>query len=142
MLTEQARGDLGNYEMAASALVMFGAMTIALSALGIYGLVAYTVRQSTQEIGIRLAVGASRMDVVRRFVGRGLGLAGAGMALGLAAAIGITQLLANVIGSVGVLDVRSFVAATALVLTIALGASIVPAWRASRTDPLSALRHH
>lgn len=142
MLTEQARGDLGNYEMAASALAMFGAMTIALSALGIYGLVAYTVRQSTQEIGIRLAVGASRMDVVRRFVGRGLGLAGAGTALGLAAAIGITQLLANVIGSVGVLDVRSFVAATALVLTIALCASVIPAWRASRTDPLSALRHH
>lgn len=100
------------------------------------------MRQSTQEIGIRLAVGASRLDVVRRFVGRGLGLAGTGAALGLAAAIGITQLLANVIGSVGVLDARSFVAATALVLTIALGASIIPAWRASRTDPLSALRHH
>jgi macrolide transport system ATP-binding/permease protein len=142
MLSEQARGDLGNYEMAASALVMFGAMTIALSALGIYGLVAYTVRQRTQEIGIRLAVGASRIDVVRRFIGRGIGLAGAGTALGLAAAIGITQLLTSVIGSVGVLDVRSFVAATALVLTIALGASIIPAWRASRTDPLSALRHH
>ena len=59
MLAEQARGDLGNYEMAARTLVMFGAMTIALSALGIYGLVAYTVRQRTQEIGIRLAVGAT-----------------------------------------------------------------------------------
>ena len=104
MLAEQARGDLGNYEMAASALVMFGAMTIALSAPGIYGLVAYTVRQSTQEIGIRLAVGASRVRC-------GQALRGSRprtgrcprTALGLAAAIGVTQLLATVIGSVGVL---------------------------------------
>ncbi|MDO8677178.1 MAG: ABC transporter permease [Acidobacteriota bacterium] len=142
LLTEQARGDLGNYEMAASALVMFGAMTIALSALGIYGLVAYTVRQSTQEIGIRIAVGASRGDVVKRFVGRGLRLAAIGTALGLAVAIAIIRLLANLIGSLDVIDVTSFVAATALVLTIALGASVVPAWRGSRLDPLTALRRH
>jgi hypothetical protein len=142
MLSEQARGDLGNYEMAASALVMFGAMTIALSALGIYGLVAYTVRQRTQEIGIRLAVGATRADVVKSFLGSGLRLATIGVALGLAAAIGITGLLANVIGSVGTIDVMSFIAATALVMTMAVSASFIPAWRGSRIDPLTALRRH
>lgn len=142
MLAEQARGDLGTFEMAASALVMFGGMTIALSALGIYGLVSYTVKQSAQEIGIRLAVGASRTDVVRRFVGRGLRLAAAGALVGLAAAVGITQLVANAIGNLGAIDVTSAITATALVMAIALGASIVPAWRGSRTDPLSALRRH
>lgn len=142
MLSEQTRGDLGNYEMAAKALVMFGAMTIALSALGIYGLVAYTVRQRTQEIGIRLAVGASRADVVKSFLGSGLRLAAIGVALGLAAAIGITGLLANVIGSVGTIDLTSFIVATALVMAVALAASFVPSWRGSRIDPLTALRRH
>jgi predicted permease len=142
MLAEQARGDLGTFEMAASALVMFGAMTIALSALGIYGLVAYTVRQSTQEIGIRLAIGASRADVMRRFVGRGIGLTILGAALGVVAAIGVTQLLANVVGSLAAIDVTSVATATAVVMLIAVGASVVPAWRGSRTDPLTALRRH
>jgi predicted permease len=142
MLAEQARGDLGTFELAASMLSMFGVMTIALSALGIYGLVAYTVKQSTQEIGIRLAVGASRADVVKRFASRGLGLAALGAALGLAAAVGITQLVASVIGNLGAVDISSLVTATALVMAIALGASVVPAWRGSRTDPLTALRRH
>jgi macrolide transport system ATP-binding/permease protein len=142
MLAEQTRGDLGNYEMAASTLVMFGGMTIALAALGIYGLVAYTVSQSTQEIGIRLAVGASRADVVKGFLGRGLRLSGIGVAVGLAAAIAITGLLANVIGSVGTIDAASFIVATAVVMAIALAASFVPSWRGSRIDPLTALRRH
>ena len=142
MLADQTRGDLGNYEMAANVLVMFGVMTIALAALGIYGLVAYTVRQSTQEIGIRLAVGASQADVVKGFLNRGLRLAGLGVALGLAAAAGITGLLANVIGSVGTIDATSFIAATALVVAIAVAASFIPAWQGSRIDPLTALRRH
>ena len=142
MLTEQARGDLGIFEMAASTLIMFGAMTIALSALGIYGLVSYTVKQSTQEIGIRLAVGASRADVVRRFAGSGLRLATIGAAIGLTAAIGITQLVANAIGQLGAIDATSVVIAVATVMTIAIVASVVPAWRGSRTDPLTALRRH
>ena len=142
MLAEQARGDLGTFEMAASVLTMFGAMTIALSALGIYGLVAYTVKQSTQEIGIRLAVGASRADVVRRFAGSGLKLASIGAVVGLAAAIGITQLVANAIGQLGAIDATSVVVATVVVMLIALCASVVPAWRGSRTDPLTALRRH
>lgn len=142
MLAEQARGDLGTFEMAASALLMFGGMTIALSALGIYGLVAYTVTQSAQEIGVRLAIGASRADVVKRFIGRGLGLATLGALLGLAAAIGITQVAASVIGDLGAVDVSSLITATALVMVVALAASALPAWRGSRTDPLTALRRH
>jgi len=142
MLADQARGDLGTFEMAASVLIMFGAMTIALSALGIYGLVAYTVRQSTQEIGIRLAVGASRVDVVKRFVGAGLRLAAVGTAIGLAVATALARLVANAIGNLGAIDLNSAAVATAVVMAIALAASVAPAWRGSRTDPLAALRRH
>jgi len=142
MLIDHTRVALSNYQIAASTLAMFGTMTIALAALGIYGLVAYAVRQSTQEIGIRLAIGASRADVARRFLSRGLGLAAIGAALGLTAAIAITRILANIMTAVGPVDAVSFVAATSLVMAIAVCASIVPAWRASRLDPLTALRRH
>lgn len=142
MLTEQTRVALGPYEMAAGTLTMFGVMTILLAGLGIYGLVAYTVRLSTQEIGVRIAVGARRIDVVRRFLGHGLGLAAIGTAIGLVLAIAAAQLVRGVLYGVGALDVAAFAGATAVVITIALAASIFPAWRASRTDPLTALRHH
>ncbi len=74
-LSEQTRVALSVYELAAGALTMFGVMTIVLAAIGIYGLVAFTVQQSTQEIGIRMAVGAQRRDVAWSFLGRGAKLA-------------------------------------------------------------------
>ena len=78
MLAEQTRVALAIYQLAAGALTMFGVMTIVLAAIGIYGLVAYTVQQSTQEIGIRMAVGAGRSDVVWTFLRRGTTLAAIG----------------------------------------------------------------
>jgi predicted permease len=141
MLAEQARVALSIYQMAAGALVMFGAMTIVLAAIGIYGLVAYTVRQSTQEIGIRMAVGAGRRDVVWTFLRRGAMLAAIGAAAGLVAAAALSGALRSLLYGVGSHDIVAFGSATAVVMAIALAASIVPAWRASKTDPLSALRH-
>ncbi|MEO8678681.1 MAG: ABC transporter permease [Vicinamibacterales bacterium] len=141
LLIEQTRVALSPYEMAAGTLLMFGIMTILLSALGIYGLVAYTIEQSTQEIGVRMAIGASRLDVVRQFFGRGLTLAALGMALGLIMSVAVTRLLAAALYGVSATDAASFVLATAIVAAIALAASFVPAWRASRLDPLAALRH-
>ncbi|MGH9200320.1 MAG: FtsX-like permease family protein [Vicinamibacterales bacterium] len=141
MLSEQTRVALAPVEMAAGALTMFGVMTILLAALGIYGLVAYTVKLSTQEIGVRLAIGASRGDVVRRFLGQGVGLAALGTILGLAAGVAAARLVGGVLYGVGSLDAVAFAGATAIVALIALAASLFPAWRASRTDPLSALRH-
>lgn len=141
MLAEQTRLALSPYEMAAGTLVMFGVMTMLLSALGIYGLVAYTVQQSTQEIGVRIAIGASRTDVIRQFLGRGLLLAGLGTVFGLVLALAVTRLLTAALYGVSAMDTVSFAGATAIVATIALAASFVPAWRASRMDPISALRH-
>jgi putative ABC transport system permease protein len=140
-LSEQARVALSVYEMAAKTLLIFGLSAMGLAALGIYGLVSYTVKQSTHEIGIRMALGAQRADVVRRFLGRGLRLGTIGAAIGIAAALTVTRLLGTLLYGVSATDVMSFAAASAVVLGIALAASILPAWRASRTNPIAALRH-
>ena len=114
---------------------------MALAALGTYGLVSYTVKQSTHEIGIRMALGASGSNVVRAFVGRGLRLGAIGAAIGLIAALALTRLLASTLFGVSATDVRSFGTALAMVLGGVMVATLVPAWRAARTNPLSALRH-
>jgi len=140
-LTEQTRVALSVYELAAGALTMFGVMTMVLAAIGIYGLVAYTVQQSTQEIGIRMAIGASGIAVVRDFLRRGTALAGIGALIGLVLAAAASGAIRSLLYGVGARDLMSFAAATAVVMTIAILASLVPAWRAAKTDPLKALRH-
>jgi macrolide transport system ATP-binding/permease protein len=140
-LTEQTRVALSVYGLAAGALTMFGVMTIVLAAIGIYGLVAYTVQQSTQEIGIRMAVGARRIDVAWDFFRRGTRLAIAGAAVGLVLAVTASGALRSLLYGVGARDAISFGGGTLVVMTIAVLASLIPAWRASRTDPLKALRH-
>ncbi len=141
MLSDQTRVALSVYELAAGALTMFGAMTIVLAAIGIYGLVAYTVQQSTQEIGIRMAVGAQRRDVALSFLGRGTGLAAIGAVIGLVIAAALSGAIASLLYGVGARDVVAFAGGTIVVMGIALTASFFPAWKASRIDPLTALRH-
>jgi predicted permease len=141
MLREQTQVALAIYQMAAGAITMFGVMTILLAAIGIYGMVAYTVQQSTQEIGIRMAVGARRADVVWTFLRRGTLLAATGAGIGLVGAIAVSGTIRSLLYGVGPRDAVSLLAGTAVVMTIALAASLVPALRAARTDPLSALRH-
>jgi ABC-type antimicrobial peptide transport system permease subunit len=141
MLAQQTRAALGIFAMAAGTLSMFGLIAMLLTAIGTYGLVSYAARQSTHEIGIRIALGADRRDVLGRFLGRGLRLGAAGVVCGLALSLLIARILASVLYGVSPTDVVSFSAALALVMTIVLIASLIPAWRASRTDPISALRH-
>jgi predicted permease len=140
-LVQQTRAALSAYQLAAGALTMFGLITILLAAIGIYGLVAYTVQQSTQEIGIRMAIGARRADVVWTFLRRVALLAAAGAAIGLIATAVLSQGLGSVLYGVSSRDPVAFSGGTAIVMLIALAASIFPAWRASRVDPLTALRH-
>ena len=141
MLREQTRLALGIFEMAAGVLSVFGVIAMALAALGTYGLIAYAAKQSTHEIGIRMAVGASRGNVARRFLQRGLVLGATGALFGLLAALALTRLLAGLLYGVSAFDVVSFASALAAVLLAVFAASSIPAWRASRTDPLTALRH-
>ncbi|HJU42303.1 MAG TPA: ABC transporter permease [Vicinamibacterales bacterium] len=140
-LQEQTRVALTVYQLGAGALTMFGALTIILAAIGIYGLVAYSVKQSTQEIGIRMAVGASRTNVMLAFLRRGTGLAAIGAITGLALALAISRSIHSLLYGVTAYDALAFGGATIIVMTIALAASIFPAWSASKTDPLTALRH-
>jgi len=140
-LAEQKKGALLFFNFTATMLFIFGAAGVALAAMGTYGLVSYTVRQSTHEIGIRMALGASGLSIVRRFLGRGLRLGAIGASVGVVAALGATRLLTSALFGVTPTDGVSFALALALVFGVVIVATIVPAWRAARTNPLSALRH-
>jgi ABC-type antimicrobial peptide transport system permease subunit len=122
-------------------LAGFAALALLLAAIGIYGVLAQTVVQRTHEIGIRMALGASAKSIVQAFLGRGLRLGAIGAALGIVAAIGLSRLLGSVLFGVSTTDGLSFVQALAIVLGGVIAATILPAWRAARINPLSALRH-
>lgn len=140
-LSDQTSAALGVFEVTARILLALGVAAMGLSAMGLYGVVSYAAKQSTHEIGIRVALGATRRDVVRRFLGRGLRLGTIGAALGIGASYALTRLFASLLYGVSATDVVSFAAASVLVLVCVLLAAGVPAWRAARTDPMAALRH-
>ncbi|HEX8029399.1 MAG TPA: ABC transporter permease [Vicinamibacterales bacterium] len=141
-LAEQTKVALSVYELAAGSLTVFGVLTILLASIGIYGLVAYSVQQSTREIGIRMAIGARRSDVVWGFLNRAVVITVIGAGIGLVFAGALGGAIRTLLYGVGTLDLLAFGGATAVVMVIALVASLLPAWRASRIDPLGALRHH
>ena len=122
-------------------LAVFAAIALLLAAIGIYGLMSYSVEQRLQEIGIRVALGATRSDVLRLMVLQGMKLAGIGIVLGLAAAYGATRLLASLLFGVKANDPLTFVAVAAMVSIVAAIASMVPARRAAGIAPSVALRH-
>jgi predicted permease len=121
-------------------LGLFGAMGLVLGALGIYGVLAYLVTQRTREIGVRLALGAQPRDVLRMVVGSGLRLAAIGVVVGLAGALLLTRLMQGVLYGVSANDPLTFGAVAVGLLGVAMLASWVPALRATRVDPLVALR--
>jgi predicted permease len=122
-------------------LTIFAAIALLLAAIGIYGLMSYSVQQRMQEIGIRVALGASRGGVLRLMVMQGMKLAGIGIVLGLAAAYGATRLLASLLFGVKSDDPSTYVAVAAMVTIVAMVASMVPARRAAAIAPSVALRH-
>jgi ABC-type antimicrobial peptide transport system permease subunit len=128
-------------QLAAVTLVsVLGALALVLAAVGLYGVMSYAVSQSTRELGLRMALGASASSVLRLVISRGLVLMGGGALLGAAVALGLTRLLGGLLYQVSPRDPRAFGAAFALMAVAALTACCLPAWRATRTDPARALR--
>ncbi len=122
-------------------LGVFAGLALLLAAVGMYGVMAYSTSQRTHEMGIRVALGAGRSQVARLVLGEGLRLALAGVLIGLGGAFGLTRLLASLLFGVRPTDPATFGAVSVLLLTVALAACYLPARRAMRTDPLTALRY-
>ena len=121
-------------------LAAFAGMALLLASIGVYGVIAYAVGQRTREFGIRLALGASRNEIVGVVMRRGAALFGIGAAIGLICALASARVLATLLFNVGMFDVVSFAASTAVLFAVALAACGLPARRAAGVDPTVALR--
>jgi putative ABC transport system permease protein len=139
-LEEEVAGSIANFRATIRVFISFAAAAILLAAIGIYGLVSYWVSQRTYEIGLRVAIGATRHRIVSMILAQGLRVALYGLAAGVILALAVTRFLASLLYGVATTDPLTFAAVTALVLGVAIAATAFPAWRASRIDPINSLR--
>jgi ABC-type antimicrobial peptide transport system permease subunit len=126
--------------LAVTLVALFGGMALFLAAIGLYAVVSYTVSQGTRELGLRMALGAGTKDLIRLVMSRGLLLTASGVAIGVLAATMLTRLMGTMLYKVSPHDPLAFGTAFAVITIASLVASFLPAWRATRIDPVQALR--
>jgi putative ABC transport system permease protein len=131
--------SLGTRRVSMQLFTVFGGAALLLAAIGIYGVMAYSVTQRTQEIGIRMALGAQKMDILRLVVRQGMALALIGVIAGLAGAFALTRMISNLLFGVGASDPVTFIAISLLLIFVSLIACYFPARRAARLNPTVAL---
>ena len=138
---EQFSSALYKERLATTLLSVFGVLALLLSAIGIYGVIAYSISQRTREIGIRMALGAQARDIFKMVLGQGMLLTAIGILIGLIAAFAVTRITTSLLYEVSATDPLSFIAVTLLLAFVALLASYIPARRATKVDPMIALRY-
>jgi ABC-type antimicrobial peptide transport system permease subunit len=140
-LSSQVERSLAAERLIARLLSAFAAVALVLASVGLYGVLGYAVARRTAEIGLRLALGATRRQVLRSVLGQSLAVVGAGLAIGLPATLLLSSPLRGLLYGIAPSDPRILLAASACLLAVGLTAAAVPAMRAARVDPIVALRH-
>jgi len=132
--------SLARQRFSSAMLAVFAGFALLLGGVGIYGVMSYLVTQGTHDLGLRIALGAPRGGILRLVVGQGMALAAVGIAAGLTGAWALTRLMSSMLYAVSPTDGATFAGVALFVAAVALTATCVPAWRATRVDPLVALR--